>query len=322
VNRPPGISGNVLITGGSGSLGTALLARGDAEGWDWSPLVYSRDDAKQAPLRDRFPAARFVLGDVRDADTLAGALRGIDVVIHAGALKRVPEAETDTAAYVQANVVGSMTVVREAIRAGVPRIIGVSTDKASAPIGAYGQTKALMERLFQAAVTSFGPRLTLVRYGNVLASRGSVIPAFRAQAAAGGPLRITDPTMTRFWITLDDAVDLLVAGLRIDSGLILLPKSRASSMAVMAEAVAPGLPTVQVGGRGGERQHETLINDVEARYARDLGRHYVLGPMIGSYLDELPAGFRLASNTAEQFTAAELRGLILRMDAGEPVRAL
>lgn len=317
-----GIAGNVLITGGSGSLGQAIVERGTREGWDASFIVYSRDDAKHAPMRERFPSCRFVLGDVRDSESLAGALRGVDILIHAGALKRVPEAEHDTAAYVGANVVGSMVVVREALKAGVPRVIGISTDKASAPIGAYGQTKAIMERLFQAAATPFGPRFTLVRYGNVLASRGSVIPTLRAQVASGGPLTITDSKMTRFWITLDDAIDLIIAGLRIESGQILIPKSRASSMAVLAEAIAPGHPILQVGGRGGERPHEQLLNELEARYARDTGRFYQLGPLWGTFVDELPAGFRLGSETATQFTTAELRDVLARMDAGQTVRTI
>ena len=316
------ISGNILVTGGSGSLGSALIERGTREEWDAAFTVYSRDEAKQAPLRERFPTCRFILGDVRDGEALAGAMRGSDVVVHAGALKRVPEAERDTPAYVQANVMGSLVVVREALKAGVPRIVGVSTDKASAPIGAYGQTKALMERLFQSAVTSFGPRFTLVRYGNVLASRGSVIPLLRSQAAAGGPLTITDLSMTRFWITMDDAVDLLVEALRIESGRILIPKSRASSMAVLVEAIAPGVPILQVGSRGGERYHEQLINDHEGRYVEEVGRFYQLGPLIGTPKDNFPPGFSVVSNTVSQFTVDELRDVIGQMDAGLLVRTI
>ena len=317
-----GIAGNVLVTGGSGSLGHALIARGIAEGWDASFVVYSRDEAKQAATREQFPGVRFVLGDVRDGEALEAAMRGVDVVVHAAALKRVPEAERDTMAYVQANVVGSMSVVREALKAGIPRVIGISTDKASAPIGAYGQSKAIMERLFQAAVRPYGPRFTLVRYGNVIASRGSVVPILRAQAAAGGPLTITDSRMTRYWLTLDDAVDLIVAGLRIDSGAILLPKARASSMAVMAEAVAPGMAVSMVGGRGGEKNHEQLLNAHEAPYARDIGRFYQLGPLFGPRLDELPEDFECRSDLAPQYDAAALRNVLLRLDAGEIVRTI
>jgi UDP-N-acetylglucosamine 4,6-dehydratase len=317
-----GLTGNVLVTGGSGSLGGAILARAFAECWDASFVVYSRDEVKQAAMRDRFPAVRFVLGDVRDSDSLETAMRGVDVVVHAAAYKRVPEAERETMACVQANVVGSMNVVREALRAAVPRVIGISTDKACAPINAYGQSKALMERLYQAAVRPTGPAFTLVRYGNVIASTGSVVPALLAQAAAGGPITLTDPAMTRFWITLDDAVDLILVGLELESGSILIPKSRSSTMAVMAEAVAPGVAQVNVGFRAGEKRHEQLLNAHEAPYARDVGRHYVLGPLTGDRHGELAEGFEYRSDTAAKIDVGELRAIIAHMASGETVRAI
>jgi len=316
------IEGNVLVTGGSGSLGTAILARAYSEGWDAAFTVYSRDESKQAVLRDRFPDVRFLLGDVRDSESLEPAMRGIDVVVHAAAYKRVPEAERETMACVGANVIGSMNVVREALRAGVPRVIGISTDKACAPINAYGQSKALMERLFQAAARPTGPAFTLVRYGNVLASTGSVIPALRAQVARGLPITITDPTMTRFWITLDDAVDLIVAGLELPSGSILIPKSRSSTMGVMADAIAPGHSTVVTGFRAGEKRHEQLLNAHEAPFAGTTGRGFVLGPLSGERVDELPPGFEYRSDLAAHLAVAELRVLLAEMDAGETVRAL
>ncbi len=315
------ITGTVLVTGGSGSLGGAILSRAASERWDAEFVVYSRDEVKQAAMRDRFPNVRYVLGDVRDGESLETAMRGVDVVIHAAAYKRVPEAERETMACVQANVIGSMNIVREALRAGIPRVIGISTDKACAPINAYGQSKALMERLFQAAVRPVGPRFTLVRYGNVIASRGSVVPALMAQAANGGPITLTDPMMTRFWITLDDAVDLIIDGLELGSGSILIPKSRSASMAVMAEACAPGVPIEIIGPRAGEKRHEQLLNAHEAPYASE-GRHFILGPLTGDRPDQLPPGFEYRSDRAPGYAAAELRDVILRMNAGETVRAL
>ncbi len=316
------LDGTVLITGGSGSLGRALLERADRERWPAQLVVYSRDEVKQAALRERHPGVRFLLGDVRDAEALETAMRGIDIVIHAAAYKRVPEAERETMACVGANVIGSMNVVREALRAGVPRTIGISTDKACAPINAYGQSKALMERLFQSAARPVGPAFTLVRYGNVLASTGSVIPALRAQAAKGLPITITDPTMTRFWITLDDAVDLILAALDLPSGSILIPKSRSSTMGVMAEAVAPDHPTVVTGFRAGEKRHEQLLNAHEAPYAGEVGGAFVLGPLSGERVDELPAGFEYRSDLAARLTVEKLRVLLGEMEAGEPARAL
>lgn len=315
------LGGTILVTGGSGSLGHALLARAAAERWDASFIVYSRDEVKQASMREQYPDVRYVLGDVRDAETLEGAMRGVDVVIHAAAYKRVPEAERETMACVTSNVIGSMTVVREALRAGIPRVIGISTDKASAPINAYGQSKALMERLFQSAVRP-GCAFTLVRYGNVIASTGSVIPTLRAQIATGRPLTLTDPTMTRFWITLDDAVDLIVGGLMLETGSILIPKSRASTMAVLAEALAPGYPVTEVGFRAGEKRHEQLLNQHEAPYALETRDHFVLSSLAGLPVGMLPNGLEYRSDLAPHFSAAELRRIIVALDAGEVVRTI
>jgi UDP-N-acetylglucosamine 4,6-dehydratase len=315
------LRGTVLVTGGSGSLGHAILARATAEAWDALFIVYSRDEVKQASMREQYPDVRYVLGDVRDGETLGAAMRGVDVVIHAAAYKRVPEAERETMACVTANVVGSMTVVREALRIGIPRVIGISTDKASAPINAYGQSKALMERLFQSA-DRYGCAFTLVRYGNVLASTGSVIPALRAQIAAGKPLTLTDPGMTRFWITLDDAVDLILDGLQLETGSILIPKSWASSMATLAEAVAPGYPVVEIGFRAGEKRHEQLLNQHEAPHALDLPDHFVLRSLAGDAVGALPGGFEYRSDLAPQLSALQLRHVIDAMDRGETVRTL
>jgi UDP-N-acetylglucosamine 4,6-dehydratase len=314
------LAGSVLITGGSGSLGNAILRRATDEHWDASFAVYSRDEVKQAAMRERYPDVRYLLGDVRDAETLEGALRGVDVVIHAAAYKRVPEAERETMACVTSNVVGSMTVVREALRAGTPRVIGISTDKASAPINAYGQSKALMERLFQSARGSGA--FTIVRYGNVIASTGSVVPALRAQVAAGKPLTLTVPSMTRFWITLDDAVDLILGGLSLETGSILIPKSRASTMAVMAEAIAPGWPVAEVGVRAGEKHHEQLLNQHEAPYAIETRDHFVLSSLAATPVGMLPEGVEYRSDLAAQFSVLELRAVIAAMDAGETVRTV
>jgi UDP-N-acetylglucosamine 4,6-dehydratase len=319
-----GVSGVVLVTGGTGSLGQALLTRSEADRWDASFIVYSRDEAKQAALRERFPSASYVLGDVRDVDGLAHAMRGADVVIHAAAYKRVPEAERQTITCADANVNGSANVVSVARRLGTPRVVGLSTDKACQPINAYGASKLLMERMFQAEALErpAGPRFTLTRYGNVLTSTGSVVPAFRSQSAAGGPLRLTDPHMTRFWLTLDDAVDLVVAALRLPSGSILIPRCLASSMAVMAEAIAPGVPTVFGGNRGGEKANESLLNGFEAPYAQETSQGFILSPMVGAPVAALPEGFTYRSDGAPQFTAKELRHVIDSMDGSTPIRTL
>lgn len=310
------IEGSVLITGGTGSLGQAILRRADMEGWDARFTIFSRDEAKQAAIRERFPWVQCVLGDVRDRSGLEAAMRGADIVIHAAAYKRVPEAERQPIVCSEANVIGSANVVQSARKLGTPRVVGISTDKACMPINAYGATKLLMERMFvaEALERPDGPRFTLTRYGNVIASTGSVVPMFRAQAAAGGPLRLTDPDSTRFWISLDDAVDLIIEALTLDSGLLLVPRSRASTMAVMAEAAAPGVPKVRIENRGGEKPHETLLNEYESPYAVASGLGYIVAPMVGPVVGSLRQGFAYRSDTAPQYDAAELRAILHDLD--------
>jgi UDP-N-acetylglucosamine 4,6-dehydratase len=314
------IPSRMLITGGSGSLGNAILMRAEREGWDTEVTIYSRDESRQLATRERFPRARYVLGDVRDAATLEEAARDIDVIVHAAAQKRIPEAERQPITCAQTNVEGSARVVEVARRLGTRRVVGISTDKACSPINAYGFTKSLMERMFQAEALERpdGPSFALVRYGNVLASTGSVVPAFREQAESGR-LRLTDPTMTRFWLTLDDAVDLVLDALAVPSGTILVPRSRASSMAVMAEAVAPSVPIEVIGNRGGEKHDEQLLNVHEAAYADSVSEGFHLRPIAG------PPGSSVEeyrSDTAPQFGVSELRFILELMDAGEPVRAI
>ena len=314
------IGGRILITGGTGSIGHAIIERAEREGWPAEFVVYSRDEVKQAAMADAHPGVRFRLGDVQDADALGRSMRGVDVVIHAAAYKRVPEAERETMACVGANVVGSMVVLKTALQSSsVHTVIGISTDKACSPINAYGQSKALMERLFQSAARGSDVRFVLTRYGNVLASRGSVIPALRAQAAAGGPITITDPAMTRFWLTLDDAVDLIVAAAHAPTGTITIPRSDAATMATVAEAVAPGVPTRVVGVRDGEKRHEELLNVHEGQYCDASGPHLRLWPMSGPPTFDM---VRYRSDEAPRIPTIEFAAIVAAMDRGEPVRTL
>src|SRR5512138_1198683 len=190
----------LFLTGGTGSLGTALLDRLYTR---HDVTVYSRDEVKQGYLRKRFPDVRFMLGDVRDYDRLLLAMRGHDAVIHAAAYKQVPSAEANVDEAIATNVVGSLNVARAAVHSGVAQVVGISTDKACAPINAYGETKALMEKLFQQADGWGDTMFNCVRYGNVLGSRGSVVPLFLEQISNGDKYTLTDPDMTRFWMTLE-----------------------------------------------------------------------------------------------------------------------
>jgi len=295
----------LFITGGTGSLGTELLAYSRKQGWE--ATAYSRDEVKQGLLKRVYPEAHFLLGDVRDEEWLELAMRGHDVVIHTAAYKQVPAAEVNSNQAVSVNVVGSLNVVRAAIRAGIHRVVGISTDKACAPVNCYGATKMLMEKLFQEACFWSDTQFTLVRYGNVLGSRGSVVPFFEEQAKKG-LITITNPKMTRFWLTLDEALSLIFAAFaETEQGTILVPKCFASSMAVLAEAVAPGVPTKIIGTRPGEKVHEQLIHAAEAMHTCDIGALFRIYPATSTFESNLKEGFEYTSDTAPQLSVEQLR---------------
>ena len=267
------LTGNILITGGSGTLGQAIIRTAEKERWDCSITVYSRSELRQAELRQRYPRVRTILGDVRDYDRMAAAAAGHDLVIHAAAMKRIPECEANPTECYQTNVQGSANVVRACLAAGVARCIGISTDKACAAITTYGASKRMMEGLFQAAPHG-GTVFTLVRYGNVLASNGSVIPLWRQQAAAGQPLTITDRRMTRFWMTERDAVRTIEHAAREIPGSIYVPKMGALNVATLASYIAPHSDTVETGLRSTEKLHEDLVHPFEP--AAELNNHFRL----------------------------------------------
>jgi UDP-N-acetylglucosamine 4,6-dehydratase len=292
------LSGNILITGGSGTLGHAIVRTAEQGNWSSTFTIYSRSELRQAQMRQKHPHLRYVLGDVRDADRLAAAVAGHDIIIHAAAMKRIPECETNPTECYQTNVIGSMNVVRAAHLAGIKRVIGISTDKACRSITAYGASKLAMEKLFQAQPAG-GPIFTLVRYGNVVASNGSVIPIWRKQAAEGKPLTITDPTMTRFWMAESEAVKMVqYAAAAHYAGSITVPQMSALSIGEMAEIIVPGAPHHVTGLRSAEKIHEDLVHEDEP--ATDLYWGYVIhsGPRGRSYRSDTAP--RL---TREQFLA-------------------
>lgn len=264
----------VFITGGSGSLGRALLQFLEIEG-QHDVTVYSRDEVKQSDLKRDFPWVKFMLGDVRDYDRLLMAMRKHDTVVHAAAYKQVPSAEANVDEAIHTNVMGSLNVARAAVWNDVAYVVGISTDKACQPVNAYGETKALMEKLFQQANDwSDSTIFTLVRYGNVLDSRGSVVPLFRKQLH-DGHVTLTDPDMTRFWMTIRQAVDMVWAAISDASvaqeGAIIVPRAQASTMATLLEAVAlaerveiGSYEVSVIGGRPGEKKHEQLIHENES----------------------------------------------------------
>jgi UDP-N-acetylglucosamine 4,6-dehydratase len=273
---------SVLITGGTGSFGKAFVHRVLASRAR-KVIVFSRDEQKhyalERELSDR--RMRYFVGDIRDRDRLQVALRDVDIVVHAAAMKHVPICEYNPIEAVQTNVQGARNLIESAMACGVERVIALSTDKAVSPANLYGATKLCMEKLLIAANAYAGDRTTrfsVVRYGNVMGSAGSVIPLFRAQRNRG-QITITDGRMTRFWIEMADAIALVLRGLQLMAGgEIFIPKLPTTDIETLAEAVAPGVPRSTVGIRPGEKLHETLISSEEARRTSDLGDVLVIWP--------------------------------------------
>ncbi|MDP9223601.1 MAG: UDP-N-acetylglucosamine 4,6-dehydratase (inverting) [Actinomycetota bacterium] len=300
----------VLVTGGTGSFGSklveVLLERHEPE----AIRIFSRDELKQSELRRRFSDSddrlRYLIGDVRDLPRLSRALRGVDVVVHAAALKQVPICEYNPFEAVQTNVVGAENVVSAAIENDVPLSISLSSDKAVNPVNLYGATKLCAEKIITQGNTYSGDsvaRFASVRYGNVVGSRGSVIPLFKTQAPTG-VLTITDERMTRFWITLEHAVDFVLDSLgRMGGGEIFVPKIPSMRVADIAEALAPEAELRIIGIRPGEKLHEVLLTEDEARHSRETDDGFVILPEVASWpLREvdggrpLPSDFRYSSD--------------------------
>jgi UDP-N-acetylglucosamine 4,6-dehydratase len=306
----------VLVTGGTGSFGrafvTALLTRAAPR----RLVVFSRDELKQYEMAQDFDAldtrgvVRYFIGDVRDAARLTQALRGIDVIIHAAALKHVTIAEYNPFECIRTNVMGAENVAQAAIAAGVQRVVALSTDKAANPANLYGASKLASDKIFIGAnhlAGRDGCRFSVVRYGNVVGSRGSVVPLFRRMIAEGADhLPITDPRMTRFWITLAQGVDFVCSSAAMmTGGEIFVPKIPSMRIVDLAAVMAPGLPQKVVGIRPGEKLHEAMITEDDARTTLDLGDRYVIEPAIhlfhrGDFKSAggvaVPDGFRYASD--------------------------
>jgi len=263
-----GLTGNILITGGSGTLGHAIIRTAEAEGWDCTFTIYSRSELRQAQMRVRHPHLRYVLGDVRDAERLVAAVAGHDTVIHAAAMKRIPECEQYPSECYATNVFGAMNVVRACQMANVTRCIGISTDKACRAVTAYGASKLAMEKLFQAQADS--PTVfACVRYGNVVASNGSVIPFWRDQAARGKPLPITHARATRFWMAPSEAVKLIERAAVNRPGSVTVPKMSSLTLEEMADIIAPSARTIETGFRSVEKLHEDLLSEDELTILAD-----------------------------------------------------
>ena len=317
---------NVLITGGTGSFGrkfTKAVLR------DYSPhrlIIFSRGELKQHEMRQLFPDTnnspmRYFIGDVRDKERLYRAFHDVDIVVHAAALKQVPACEYNPFEAVLTNIIGAKNVIDVAIDQGVKKVIAISTDKAVNPINLYGATKLCSEKMFVQANAYSGARGTkfsVSRYGNVIGSRGSVIPLFLSQKV-GGRITITDPRMTRFWITLEQGVRFVIRCIDLmHGGEIFVPKIASASLTDLAKAIAPGCEVDYIGIRPGEKLHEVLISQDEARHSLELDDIYVIKPAhpwwkVENFSGAKPMeeGSSYASDTNGQWLSVEeIRSLI------------
>lgn len=281
---------SILITGGTGSFGKAFL-RYALDHLDPKRLVViSRDELKQYEVRQMFgndERLRWFLGDVRDRDRLTRAMHNVDHVVHAAALKQVDTAEYNPFEFVRTNIAGSQNVIEAAIDNGVRKVVALSTDKASSPINLYGATKLVADKLFISAnhyAANHPTRFSVVRYGNVMGSRGSVVPLFRQLAADGQSLPVTDKRMTRFWITLEQAVKFVVDSFDLmNGGELYVPRIPSMRITDLIEAVAPGSPVHEIGIRPGEKLHEEMIALGDAHRTLRLTDRYVVQPTIAEW---------------------------------------
>jgi UDP-N-acetylglucosamine 4,6-dehydratase len=303
----------ILVTGATGSFGTRFLETLLRDHNPHSVRVFSRDELKQSELARRFAddtRLRLLLGDVRDLRRLTRAARGVDLIVHAAALKQVPAAEYNPFEAVQTNVVGAENVVSAAIENDVPLTISLSTDKAVNPVNLYGATKLCAEKIItqgNAYAADSPARFATARYGNVVGSRGSVIPLFKAQAATG-VVTLTDERMTRFWITLEQAVRFVLDCLdRTGGGEVFVPKIPSMRVTDIAEAIAPDAERRLIGIRPGEKLHELLVTEDESRHSYDAGDHFVILPEYASWPlrdvdgERLPDGFRYSSDRNDRW---------------------
>lgn len=325
------MTSSVLITGGTGSFGRALLRNLTQSPEVERIVIYSRDELKQWELQqiypqDKFPNLRFFLGDVRDKDRLRRAMEGIETVIHAAALKQVPAAEYNPIEYIKTNVLGSENIVESAIDSGVKTVVALSTDKAAAPINLYGATKLCSDKLFIAANNIKGSRnlrFSVVRYGNVMGSRGSVIPFFIEQAAKYKKLSITNKAMTRFNLTLQKAVELVLFVMEKGlGGEIFVPKIPSYRITDLATAIGPSCETLYTGIRPGEKIHEVMITSSDSYSTYVCGDNYIILPPDNKYknlylnnsieINPVDHEFEYSSGTNSEFLSVnEIRQLII-----------
>lgn len=312
----------ILITGGTGSFGQQCVEMLLTQHHPKKIIIFSRDELKQSQMQERFtdPRLRFFLGDVRDQERLRRAFDGVDLVIHAAALKQVPALEYNPFEAIRTNIIGAYNIISAAIDCGVEKVVALSTDKAANPINLYGATKLCSDKLFVSANSMAGKRRTrfaVTRYGNVVGSRGSVVPLFVRQRASG-TVTITDHRMTRFWITLPQGVDFVLRCFdMMIGGEIFVPKIPSANMTDVAEALAPGCAIKVIGIRPGEKLHEVMIPEDDARNTLEMADHFIIQPQFpwwtehytqslkGRNAQPCADGFRYASDSNSQWLSVD-----------------
>lgn len=313
----------VLLTGGTGSFGKKFTEIALKQLHPRKLIIFSRDELKQFEMQRQFrdERLRFFIGDVRDSERLHRAMHDVDIIVHAAALKQVPACEYNPIEAVKTNIHGAENIINAALDAGVQKVLALSTDKAVNPVNLYGATKLVAEKLFVQANSYRGDgptRFSCVRYGNVVGSRGSVVPVFLEQRKHG-KLTVTDERMTRFWLTLEQGVRFVIRCIEeMKGGEVFVPKIPSTSIMDLVQAIAPDCSIEFVGIRPGEKLHEVLISEDESRQTIDLGDMYVIMPLhpwwqIDNYVNgqQLPDGFRFASNVnSTKLSVSELRRLL------------
>ena len=306
------LQGDILITGGAGALGRNFIQRVLKEKWDCKITIYSTDVMKHHRVKRMFPGVHSITGDIRDINTLSNAMVGKDYVLHFAARKHIPEAEWDSIDCYEVNVGGSLNVCMAALELGVPHVLGVSTDKACHPANAYGATKMLNEKVFQEySRLKSDTNYHLVRFGNILESTGSVIQVWKEAIARGEPIKITDPSMTRFWLSPQQAVDMVLNALDCASGNILIPKMKKLSIGKLASHIlGDNLDHVIVPLRPGEKIAETLLTVDECSHAFDYGDHFLLHPTTSDVMPYHLVNQSYTSEHAPELTKEELLSLL------------
>lgn len=302
---------DIFVTGGAGTLGQALARRRKHEGWRGKFTVYSTDNHKHEKMKKLYPDVTFVQGDIRNPETLYNSMVGHDVCLHLAAVKVIPDAEMWTLDTIDVNINGSFNVCVQARAAGIKHVLGISTDKACSPANAYGSTKHLMEKMFQEFSRSDSDTsYHLIRYGNVLESNGSVIEIWKNSVERNEPIKITNPAMTRFWLSPQQAVDYVIASLGCPPGAIYVPKMKALSIALLAEyTLGEGFEYEIIDLRPGEKFHECLLTIDETRHIQNLDDGYIVFPTT-SQMNNKDMTDSYLSNTALQLSKEELLELL------------